>query len=98
MFRIGMKVVCVDDANPWSLRGETIPRRGEIYTVRAINPWAQPAPPCIFLEEIVNAPRDYQRGYGELAFLARRFRPLVTRKTSIEIFERMLMPDLESVR
>jgi hypothetical protein len=86
-FRVGQKVVCVND-NGRSLRPswEILPVRGETYTIRCIEGRA------VRLAEIINDPFPYSEGLGELKFLASRFRPIVERKTDISIFTKMLTP------
>ena len=93
-FRIGQKVVCTKAPLKRYLRsGEVAPTRGTIYTVRGIDP--PRAPPndfiSIWLVEIVNPTLDYgTHGMLECTFDARKFRPLVERKTDISIFTKML--------
>lgn len=79
-FRVGQKVVCMDDA-PRSPRRykENFPKKGVVYTVRGFDPLA--AGVSIFLEEVCNEPKQYNNGYGECSFRADRFRPAVERKT-----------------
>ena len=105
-FRIGQKVVCIDDAIPdggtvyskrlrctFRLLGDLDGlKRGAIYTVRGIDrDWADELP-VLFLEEIVRPPFHSER--AETGFDQRRFRPLAERKrqTSIAVFEALLRP------
>jgi hypothetical protein len=105
-FRIGQKVVCIDDAIPqggtvyskrlrcsFRLLGDLSGlKRGAIYTVRGIDvDWADELP-VLFLEEIVRPP--FHSEQAETGFDQRRFRPLAGRKkqTSIAVFERLLRP------
>ena len=105
-FRIGQKVVCVDDAIPhggtvyskrlrctFRLLGDLDGlKRGAIYTVRGIDvDWADELP-VLFLEEIVRPP--FHSEQQETGFDQRRFRPLDECKTptSIAVFERLLRP------
>lgn len=98
-FHVGQKVVCVDvserpHARPWA--GQYRPVLGCVYTVRG---WVQAIwdddPPGIVLEEIIN-PTSPITG-REPYFNPARFRPVKT--TSIEIFQKMLVPSLrEKVR
>lgn len=85
-FRIGQKVVCVDDANfavdkdPLGKRAlPNRPIKGCVYTVRGFVDHD-----AIYLEEIRN-PKNVKwgDGIGEGAFYAKRFRPIVERKTDI---------------
>ena len=49
------------------------------------------------LADLVNPSFEWEGGnVGEIAFYARRFRPAKT--TSIEVFEGMLAPDLETAK
>lgn len=105
-FRIGQKVVCIDDSIPqggtvyskrlrctFRLLGDLSGlKRGAIYTVRGIDiDWADDLP-VLFLEEIVRPP--FHTEQQETGFDQRRFRPLQERKreTSIAVFERLLGP------
>ena len=105
-FRIGQRVVCIDDAIPqggtvyskrlrctFRLLGDLSGlKRGAIYTVRGIGvDWADELP-VLFLEEIVRPP--FHSEQAETGFDQRRFRPLAERKreTSIAVFERLLRP------
>lgn len=105
-FRIGQKVVCIDDSIP---QGGTVysPRlrcsfrllgdmdgltRGSIYTVRGIDvDWADELP-VLFLEEIIRPTLGTEQ--QETGFDQRRFRPLQERpqQTSIEVFKKLLNP------
>jgi hypothetical protein len=89
MFRVGQKVVCVDDIGDRLNRWETLPVKGAIYTVREVFATS------VRLYEIVNQPGFYRRDDGfdtfdELRFMATRFRPIVSRPTSIAVFEEIL--------
>ena len=105
-FRIGQKVMCIDDAIPdggtvyskrlrctFRLLGDLDGlKRGAIYTVRGIDlDWADELP-VLFLEEIVRPP--FHSEQAETGFDQRRFRPLAERKrqTSIAVFEALLRP------
>jgi hypothetical protein len=86
MFYVGQKVCCLDskadDGGFW----EYAPVLGEIYTVVdcVYEPLAQFE--VVLLAEIKNT--DWCSG----RYRASRFRPVVERKTSIEIFRAMLNP------
>ena len=80
MFRVGQKVVCVDDA-PWETTGLPVPvRKKGIYTIQELSRIRSGL--GVKLEEVD------RRTYGY--FRAARFRPVVT--TDISIFEAMLAP------
>jgi hypothetical protein len=74
MFRIGQKVVCVDDslpASPWHRKHPLVLK--QIYVIQSLA-----GPRCI---DIDGSRRAWQNW---------RFRPLVERKTSISIFTKIL--------
>lgn len=89
MFRVGQKVVCVDDSGNRLNRREKLPVKGAIYTVREV--FAE----SIHLNEIVNSPWFYYQEDGavtllEIRFRATRFCPIVSRPTSIEFAHEIL--------
>jgi hypothetical protein len=83
-FRVGQRVVCVDDSSHdrggWHPRAD-IPQVGEVYTVAAIG--RHRLQPAVRLREIRNAAHD---GF----YRARRFRPAVERATDISVFTEIL--------
>jgi len=96
-FRVGQKVVCVDDRPDWHSRTKFF-ERGHIYTISDLKMNSQ----------FITGPRSYGAGSGirfvEVAepheyawFDARRFRPAVERKTDISIFTAMLNPSEKRV-
>lgn len=102
MFRIGQKVVCVDDAfgSDWRSRWEdagakTFPVKDGIYTVRAMVSRSCGRLGLRFYE-IVNPEakcwHDGQRVVAEIVFNSHYFRPLVDRETDITVFEQLLPP------
>jgi hypothetical protein len=98
-FHVGQRVVCVNTRN-WSDRSRDrpkYPKRGAVYTVRAIVVCTDRGydEDGLYLEEIVNKPRLYEDPQGQLmkcevAFRMSRFRPV--RTTSIDVFTQMLEP------
>jgi hypothetical protein len=93
-FMVGQKVVCVDaeDSNTWGIP-ELI--QGEIYTIA----WVGSAEAHIFHPGIYNKDTavvhlQEVRRQSPTPFSARRFRPVVERKTEtdIAIFKKMLIP------
>lgn len=85
MFRVGQKVVCVDASSP-PIRGtqRDLKRylvKGGIYTIDALRLDPLTLLPAVHLEE---APDFWWW------FQAKRFRPIVERKTNISIFEAIL--------
>lgn len=88
-FHVGQKVVCVDDTKanvPVALDRMGGLTRGRIYTVRqnGLASWID-GRPCVRLEEIV-------RPFPDTPYWAHRFRPVIERETSIEVFTAMLTP------
>ena len=78
MFRVGQKVVCVDARqNGWSRQWVL---KGEIYIIAAIR------------SDDMGDRVDLVGVQKPNGFFPYRFRPLTDRKTSIEIFTRMLKP------
>ena len=77
MFRVGQKVVCIDDKaepNRDIPQGLIFPKKGTTYTIRAIYV-AKTNETALLLEEIVN---PYQTRDGqEIGFKSNRFRSLV---------------------
>lgn len=93
MYRIGQKVICVDDDfSQYHYFGEQYPQKNCIYTVRNFSDGEH-----IRLVEIINNQYPYNDGFMEVSFRATRFRPIVERKTDISIFTEMLRPMKESV-
>jgi hypothetical protein len=101
VFFVGQKVTCVNDRN-WPLASNfpgytpTFPRKGAVYTVRAIALRIMRGydEDGLHLEEIVNPVLTIKSDTGtresELAFRMSRFRPL--RATNIDVFLEMLEP------
>ena len=93
-FHVGQKVVCIDQHRPsaaasWIAQGivPTYPAKGCVYTIRAIVFHSYTGAALLLLEEVVNV---VPAGMLEPGFDAKHFRPVKT--TSIEIFERLLVP------
>jgi hypothetical protein len=95
-FHVGQKVVLVGwvetPVSEWKAIGAFYPNVGDVYTVRAINPWKECA--VLLLNEIDNSHLGYKLEPG---FRQEFFRPIVERKTSIEIFTSMLNPSKQGV-
>lgn len=83
MFRIGQKVVCVDDA------GTTIVKNGAVYIVTGNGV-------SLFGNDLI-AGSHLTGGAAFSGMYAHRFRPIVERKTDISVFVEILrresMPD-----
>ena len=88
-FRVGQKVVCVDTRWIVTSHKEIVPVKNVVYTIRSVEIGYQGLP-VIRLVEIINEPHQYSDGFKEARFIARRFRPIVTRKTDISVFKAML--------
>lgn len=90
--QVGQQVVCInDDFSPcpyWRRAIRAWPRLGMVYTIRGLREVQDLLGLCFF--EIVNAHAHFGEGYVEAAFNGRNFRPV--KRTSIEIFERLLAP------
>lgn len=91
-FRIGQKVVCVD-GKPWPntvwFDSEGIVAR-QIYTIKRVYVFRDR--PCVWLEEVARDPRSMETYGADVGYGAYRFRPVIERKTSIEVFTAMLTP------
>ena len=90
MFRVGQKVVCISDerigANVYGW--ESLPKKGHVYTIREL--LFIEGKPGLRLFELRNKPGDYKTGFFECAFHRARFRPIVSRPTSIEFAHEIL--------
>lgn len=84
-FHVGQKVVCVDD-KPFNggLDGLIA---GNIYTIRGFGE-CMSGPLGIRLVELLRP-----KPANDMPYLARRFRPIIERKTDISIFTAMLTPN-----
>ena len=96
-FRIDQRIVCIDD--DWGLaplcgQVQHWPKKGDVYTVRAIIVNGSNGKVFIRLREIVNPETDK---HHEAEFWAECFRPVVERKTDISVFQRLLQPNPENV-
>ncbi|CAN5330150.1 hypothetical protein BH10PSE10_BH10PSE10_03870 [soil metagenome] len=93
MFRLGQKVVCVDDSKN-SAGNESGLREGSVYTVKAVLPFqATDDDYGVELYEMA-APHS---PYHLHAFRASRFRPVIEGQADISIFRDMLEPSREPV-
>ena len=97
-FHVGQQVVCVNDKfssnQRWRQTVCTFPVRNTIYTIREIHVEAPLTGFCF--HEIVNPRTWFAAGYGEPAFNSRNFRPV--KRTSIDVFERLLAPTEDKAR
>jgi hypothetical protein len=102
-FYVGQKVVCVDDYWDPQDRFPAIayPKKGTVYTIRSVHkPCCSESnsnePFCVMVDELKSPPGTVCLACGEpgeMDFRHSRFRPLIERKTSIEIFTKMLTPN-----
>lgn len=93
MYKIGEKVVCIDDSKV-SYYGIIFPKKGNEYTVRGF--YSYNGKTGIYLEEIKNKKYDYVNGLMEPSFLVSRFRPLqeLSETTYNEVMEWMTVETL----
>ena len=91
-FHVGQQVVCVDerfsDHEIWRRAVRSFPRLHGIYTIREIIEDDGLFGFCFY--EITNPRAPFFNGYLEPAFNSSNFRPV--KKTSIEVFMRLLTP------
>jgi len=90
-WHIGMKVECIKTGE-WTnrLACEVVPVFGRIYTIRSVDEnehgvWLR-------FSEVINSALSYRNGVREARFSSIRFRPVQTKKTSIEVFTALLTP------
>ena len=81
MFKIGQKVVCVDDTPPSQTNGSDYcllrPVKGEVYTVRGIHTEPHIEGYGVYLEELLNPLAIWSDGSEcEWPFTSSRFRPI----------------------
>lgn len=94
-FRIGQKVVCVDDNFSGGYGDEIAPKKGEIYTIRWLG---YDEDSVCRLVEIRNKRRPYVVNgtitVSENAFFTRRFRPVVEKSNDagMAILKKLLEP------
>src|ERR1700728_2881176 len=95
-FHVGLQVVCVSDRFStcpyWRRAVRTLPRRNAIYTIREIREGYGDQYGLIgfCFYELTNPRVYFERGFVEPGFFSSHFRPV--RKTSIELFEKLLVP------
>lgn len=109
-FRVGQKVVCVDD-DPKNHGNWTAPTdletlhgltRGHVYTVQKIGSYRGAA--CVWIAEIQRPTPDTCKQFGEAGFSSRRFRPVVEKSTDSgmailrEILDRETIKDRAPIR
>lgn len=85
-FRVGQKVVCVDD-RPTDAAGGKELERGKIYTVRWCGVWGWPGvykdEVCVRIEEVLRGADEWNPSCVDMPFGCHRFRPIVERKSDI---------------
>jgi hypothetical protein len=102
MWYVGQKVICIREGwtAPRNPQERQHPKYHQILTIRTIDPSSiDIGKVCFRFEEIINDPACYRQGFLECTFREKYFRPLVERKTIIEVFEKLLVPSktMESV-
>lgn len=88
MFRVGQKVTQIAPHTWGSSYGETHPQFGAVYTIRAINSHRDDT--YLHFFEIKNPIHSYSDGTFEMDYWAKKFRPIVERKTSISFAHEIL--------
>lgn len=105
-FRIGQKVVCIDDDSTPPpefvvLSHVEHPKKGMIYTVKEFQIAAVSGLPCMLVEEIPDQIaillHEGELCSARVLFRQNQFRPLVRRKSDISVFKSMLTPQNEQV-
>lgn len=93
MFRVGMKVVCIDDSPllgcGWS--PGTKPTLDAVYTIRELGMTFH-SKPGMRLVELNLSGKFLGDSFTDAFYRAARFRPVVERKTDISIFQKLLTP------
>lgn len=89
MFKVGQKVVCVDDTDMHLHRDDVGPCDGDVLTIRAIRPQDEYGDVSFLFEEIQNRPRLHTEGVTEVSFLCHRFRPV--QETGMEMLRAILI-------
>lgn len=91
MFRIGQKVVCIDDSHHHPFIGWfVLPKKDSVYTIRSFYECPLTKKIGLRFYEIKNKEFSFVDGYAEPAFDKDGFRPLVTKETDISIFTEIL--------
>jgi hypothetical protein len=89
---VGQQVVCINGVfSPceyWRQRVSAFPVLQGIYTIRSMREVHDLIGLCFY--EIRSPHAHFAEGYVEPAFNSKNFRPV--RRTSIEVFERLLLP------
>lgn len=93
MFKVGQKVVCVD-ASPTTSGLRCALTEGFVYTVSGIEDFELQGVGGIYVAEATGI----DDAFHHPAFRITRFRPAVERKTSIEIFTKMLTPKRQNAK
>jgi len=88
MFKVGQKVICVDDSPPSTANGANYclcrPRANEVYTVRGIHTEPHLDGYGIYLEELLNPSFIWSDGSEcEWPFSSTRFRPVAVAGPSL---------------
>lgn len=103
-WKAGDKVVCIDGGIiGWVSHCDVLPEEGIIYTIRAILPWTWGGIDMpevyglgIWLQEIIRPLGPVDDGQ-EQPYGIERFRPLLKRATSIEVFKQLLISTKQPV-
>lgn len=102
MFRVGMKVECVDASVSWGHPTGSELEEGRIYEVRAVG-LATSGALGLRLHEVVLSSEPGHIGnisgqpFVDAFYRASRFRPVVSRKTDISLLTAMLTPSKQEI-
>lgn len=103
MFRVGQKVVCVDDGGPGQWAPESRLTVGGVYTIKELGRAVADAPGVRLFERVLSSQPGRvgsfsKKPFSDNFYMASRFRPVVERKTDISIFTKMLTPKTRRVQ
>ncbi len=105
-FKVGDKVVCVNIDHSQSYQSLCLFLTvGNIYTIRWIGEFKfrlalmknMETAIAVRLNEVDGVDRDCQINGPDVPFFAYRFKPLIKKQTSIEVFTKLLLPVKELV-
>ncbi len=93
-FRVNQRIICIDDTTPGCLawKKDEALVKGRIYTVRRCFVWPNDGTLILWLNEVCRCKSAQMEWGRDIGYGAYRFRPIVERKTNIEIFQRLLVP------
>lgn len=80
----GVQCVCIKRDGFECYPDECAPAFGQVLTVRTVEVFCGGL--GLTFEEVVNEPYDYSDGFGEVAFQAIYFRPVVSQQDDVSLF------------